>query len=142
MPLIQQENQLICSCGNGIFITMGDDFGFTVVECEKCAVRTSILESSLIAEKLLSPRGEDYCKIFGRVDDTVLAGGIAIVDYLLFTEFDTAVIISAINRLERVVAAKHEAVANQWFERAARLRDEERIIHSVLQQQNKFLNQH
>ena len=133
MAFIQQENQLVCSCGNDIFISHGDEFGFTVVECKKCGSRTSIMNSTLIAVKLLSAYGEDFCRIFGNIIDDIV-----MVDYLLFTEFDTAVIISPYHRLDRIISAKQEAVSNQWFERATRLRDEERIIHRALQRQSKF----
>jgi len=62
MRLLQNnDGSLVCTCGNDIFATMGDDFGFTAIECIKCNQRTSILESTLIAEKLLNAYGEDYC---------------------------------------------------------------------------------
>jgi hypothetical protein len=138
MGLAESGNILICKCGNEIFTTMGDQFGFTVVECNECESRISIIESTLIAEKLLSPYGEDYCIVYGRIDDAI-AGGIAVVDYLLFIEFETAVLVSAKDRIEKVRLAKQDAVEKQWFERAARLRQEEKIIERILQQENKFL---
>lgn len=78
-----KRESLVCSCRNDIFISMGDDFGFTLVECTECSYRNSIMDSSLIAKKLLSPYGEDYCKIFGVVLSigSFLEDSIVIVDY-------------------------------------------------------------
>lgn len=140
MGFVQSGTNLICKCGSETFITMGDQFGFTVVECSGCESKVSLIESTLIAEKLLSAYGEDYCKVYGRIDDTI-PGGIAVVDYLLFVEFETAVIVSAKYRLEKVRQAKQHAIENQWYERAARLRDEENIIERILQQERKFFGQ-
>jgi len=127
---MQNDNSLVCACGNDIFVTYGDNFGFTVIQCKNCDNRISIVESSLIAEKLLSAYGEDYCKAYGKNDK---------IEYLVFTEFETKVVISIADRKNRIKLAKDEAVKNQWYERAARLRDEERKIYLILQQQNKFL---
>ena len=138
MKLLQNyDGSLVCTCGNDIFATMGDDFGFTVIECIKCNERTSILDSTLIAGKLLNALGEDYCKVYGRVDNSVL-GGIVMVDYLLFTEFQTKVTISIDDRMKKIRLAKDYAVKNQWFERAAKLREEERIIECILRQLEKY----
>jgi len=118
---------------------MGDDFGFTVIECIKCGERTSIIQSTLIAEKLLNAYGEDYCKVFGRVDDAILDGGIVMVDYLEFTEFQTKVTISIDDRMKKIRLAKNYAVKNQWFEKAAQLRKEEKIIECLLRQLDKYI---
>ena len=118
---------------------MGDDFGFTVIECIKCSERTSILESTLIAGKLLNPLGEDYCKVYGRLDYSILGGEIVFVDYLLFTEFQTKVELSVDDRMKKIRLGKDYAVKNQWFEKAARLRKEERIIEFILRQLDKYL---
>ena len=141
MWLIQSGNKIICSCGNDIFISMGDVFGFTAVECIKCGYSNSIMNNSLVAKKLLSPLGEDYCKIFGKVieEETIFTDGVVMVDYLLFTEFDTVIIFSAKDRLDKVVIAKEEAIKNERFERATRLKIEEQIINCTLRQQKQFL---
>jgi len=142
MQLLQNnDGSLNCSCGNNIFVTMGDDFGFTMVECIKCENKAFIMDTSLIAEKLLSPRGEDYCKVFAQVVSvsTIFEYATVMVDYLLFTEFDTAVMVSAKNRLEKIVLAKEEAIKNERYERAARLKIEEQIISCILLQQKHFL---
>ncbi len=124
MRLVQKDNQLLCSCGNDVFIPMGDKFGFTVVECKECGNSTTIMESSLIAEKLLSPYGEDYCKVIGRVDT-----GIVMVDYFVFTEFDTAIMVSVNERIEKIKLAKQEAIRTQWLEELAILKEESRTIY-------------
>ena len=139
MLLQNYDGSLVCTCGNDIFVTHGDDFGFTIIECIKCDKKTSIMESSLFAEKLLSPRGEDYCKVFGRVIEEETLGGIVMVDYLLFTEFDTAVMISVEDRMKKIRLAKNNAVKNEWYEMAARLRQEEKVAECILQQLNKYL---
>ena len=141
MWLVQQDNQIICSCGNDIFISMGDIFGYTAVECIKCGCSNSIMDNSLTSEKLLSQYGEDYCKIFGKilVEQTIFEDGVLIVDYLLFTEFDTAIMVSAKDRLDKVMVAKEEAIKNERFEKAGRLSREELIINCTLRQQKGFL---
>jgi len=95
--LLQDDKKLVCSCVNDIFITHGDEFGFTLIECIKCGDRIPIVKSTLKPYKLLSPYGEDYCRVYG----CVLGEGI-VVDYLVFTEFDTKVIISIEDRIERI----------------------------------------
>ena len=142
MRLLQNyDGSLVCTCGNDIFATMGDDFGFTVIECIKCNKRTSILESTLIAEKLLNALGEDYCKVFGRIYDSGLGGEIVFVDYLLFTEFQTKVTLSIDERIQKIRLAKEDAINKEWYERAARLREEERIIDYILRQLDKYRTQ-
>ncbi len=139
MLLQNYDGSLVCSCGNDIFVTQGDDFGFTIIECIKCDKKTSIMESSLFADKLLSPLGEDYCKVFGRVIEDETLGGIVMVDYLLFTEFDTAVMVSVDDRMKKIRLAKDNAVKNERYELAARLRQEEKVVECILQQLNKYL---
>ncbi len=92
------------------------------------------MDSSLTAAKLASPKGEDCCKVFGKVisDGSVFENGIVSVDYLLFPQFDTAVMVSANDRLNRILAAKEEAVKGERYERAAQLRKEEQIIRCTL----------
>ena len=139
MRILQNnDGSLVCTCGNDIFATMGDDFGFTAIECIKCNQRTSILESTLIAEKLLNAYGEDYCKVFGRIDDTILGGRILMVDYLVFTEFQTKVTLSVDDRLQKIILAKEDAINKEWYERATRLREEEKVIECILRQLNKY----
>ena len=134
----RSRGSLVCLCGNDIFATMGDAFGFTAIECVNCNEKTSILESTLMAEKLLNALGEDYCKVFSRIDNTILGGGIVMVDYLVFTEYQTKVTLSIDDRLQKIILAKEDAINKEWYERAARLRDEERIIECVLRQLEKY----
>jgi len=143
MWLIQREEQIVCSCGSDTFIPMGDDFGFTMVECVTCGSRNAIMDSAISAKKLLSPKGEEHCRIFGQVvsNGSVFEDGIVSVDYLLFTQFDTAVMVSAKHRLNKVLLAKAAAIENEWYERAAMLRKEEQIISCVLFRE-KHLHMH
>ena len=124
MSLVQKDNQLLCSCGNDVFIPMGDKFGYTVVECKACGNSTTIMESSLIAEKLLSPYGEGYCKVFGLVYTEIV-----MVDYLVFTEFDIAMMVSVNDRIEKIKLAKQEAIRNHLLEELALLKEESRTIY-------------
>lgn len=128
------DGSLTCSCGAELFSTMGDNFGITIIECVKCNNRTSIIESTLIAEKLLSPLGEDFCRPYANIESDVL-----FVDRLVYTEFQTEVSISASDRLALIRTAKEEAIKNEWFERAARLREEENIVERILRQISKLL---
>jgi len=123
----KSDGSFTCSCSAELFITMGDDFGITTIECIKCNNRTSIIESTLVIEKLLSPLGEDFCKAYGTFENDVL-----FIDRMVFTEFQTEVNISANDRLNQIRAAKEDAVKNEWFERAAKLREEEKIVERVL----------
>ncbi len=140
MWLIQKDEQIICSCGNDTFISMGDNFGFTTVECIKCGIRNSIVDSHLSAEKLLSSHGEDFCKVFGRVIEkqTIITDGYLIVNYLVFTEFDTKVIISAKDRLDRIIMAKDDAIRKEFYKKAGILKVEEEIINWAYIQQKTF----
>ncbi len=114
---------------------MGDTFGITIIECTKCNSRTSIIESTLIAEKLLSPLGEDYCRVYGTFQNDFL-----FVDRLVFTDFQTEVLISANDRLTQIRTAKLDAIKNEWFERAAKLREEEKIVERILSLNDKSCN--
>lgn len=134
MWLIQREHQIVCSCGSDTFISMGDDFGFTMVECVTCANKNSIMDSAVSAKRLPSPKGEEHCTVFGKVvsNASVFEDGIVSVDYLLFTQFDTAVMVSAIHRHNKILLAKEDAIENERYERAAVLRKEEQITSCVL----------
>lgn len=131
--LPNSDGSLNCSCGNDIFSTFGDTFGITKIECTQCNNRTSIIESTLVAEKLLSPLGEDYCKVYGTFENDVL-----FIDRLVFTEFQTEITISANDRLTMIRTAKEDAIKNEWFERAAKLREEEKAVERFLSFIDKF----
>src|SRR4051812_36797231 len=134
MWLIQREQQIVCSCGNDTFTSMGDNFGYTTVECVVCENRNSIVDSSLNVSKLLSPMGEDFCKVLGKVvsNGNTFEDSIVSVDYLLFTKSDTAVMVSVQDRLKKILLAKEEAIAIERYEQAARLKKEEQIICCIL----------
>lgn len=126
--ILKSDGSLTCPCGAEQFTALGDDFGITTIECTKCNNRISLIESTLIAEKLLSELGEDYCKVFGHYDHDIL-----IINRLVFTEFQTEVTVSIDDRLNNIRIAKKVAIDEEWFERAFKLREEEKLLMHLTQ---------
>lgn len=125
-----------CECGNDIFITFGDGFGFTRVDCKECGKTYSLIETDIIPRKLLSPAGDDYCRVYGCLTNVPERDyKILVYDYLIFTEEGYKNDLNIENRIENIRKAKNEAVTKEWYEKAARLRDEENLALRALKRQ-------
>ena len=133
------SNSFKCDCGNDIFITFGDSFGFTQVDCKECGKTYFLIETDIIPKKLLSPAGDDYCRVYGCLIDVPERNyKILVCDYLVFTEEVYRTGLNIENRISLIRKAKNEVVAKEWYERAARYRDEEILAVRGLERQKEF----